>query len=101
MTSVLDPTTADRRHGLIVIPLGAEVPDGYGVLLELDRSGHTRLAWDPSNETETELARAHYQGLREKGYLATRRTGPREGETMPEWDATAREVTMQPGPVGG
>lgn len=99
MTSVQDKI--ERRHGLLVVPNGDPVPDGYCELRELDRSGHTRLAWDPTNEAETAAARAHFDVLRGKGYLATRRTGERSGETMPEWDAGAREITMQPQTVGG
>jgi hypothetical protein len=99
MTAVQD--SIERRHGMYVLPTGEIVPEGFHTILELDRTGHTRLAWDPTNEAETAAAQAHFDMLRGKGFLATRRTGPRSGETMSTFDPAAEEITMQPQTVGG
>jgi hypothetical protein len=97
MTSVLDQATVD----LTVIPPGAEVPEGHGILLILDRTGHTTLTWNPEAPEEVAAARSHFAALRGTGYLATRQTGPHTGETLHEFDPTAAEITMQPATVGG
>jgi hypothetical protein len=92
----------ERRDGLLVVPPGATVPEGYGVFNDMDHTGHTQLAWDPDNPDEVEAARTFFDKLRGKGYAATRRApGERHGETVHEFDPAARELTMQPAIAGG
>lgn len=70
-------------------------------LIELDHSGHTELIWTSSNEAEVAAARAHFDALRAKGYLATRRAPDGTRETIHEFDPNAETITMQPQTVGG
>jgi hypothetical protein len=70
-------------------------------LRSLDGTGDTRVNWDPDNASEVEAARAHYDSLKAKGYLAYRVQGEGQGEVIRQFDPTASEIIMAPQLVGG
>lgn len=68
----------------------------------LDRTGDTRIEWDPSVAHEVEMAREAFAKAKEKKYLAYRldRHG-NKGEVIREFDPTAARIVMSPQTVGG
>jgi hypothetical protein len=82
------------------VPADQALPDGQPLMRVLDRTGDTRLSWNPDDPGEVAAAKAHFDALRGKGYLATKR-GAGGRETVHSFDPAAREITMQPQTVGG
>lgn len=68
----------------------------------LDHTGDTRSIWDPSKPDEVEAAKATFDALRAKGYLAysVKRDGDK-GEVMREFDPQAGKVILCPPLAGG
>lgn len=74
-----------------------------GTLAVLDRTkGDAKIDWDPESLEETQQARATFDELRKKGYLAykTDERGKR-GEQMHFFDPAAKRVVLTPPLVGG
>jgi hypothetical protein len=74
----------------------------------LDKSGDTRVEWDPEVPAEVEAARAHFDTMTRppsrggKGYLAyTPSDGDGRGEQIREFDPEAGEIVLVQAPVGG
>lgn len=67
-----------------------------------DKTGDTRIEWDPDVPAEVAAARAAYDAAKDKRYLAyrTRADGSR-GEIMREFDPTAERIVMSPQLQGG
>ncbi len=69
----------------------------------LDQTGDTRTMWDPNVDEEVKAAKAQFDSLKKKGYLAYRvdpDTG-NKGQVMREFDPKAGKIIMQPQMVGG
>jgi hypothetical protein len=68
----------------------------------MDRSGDTKIIWDPDNEDEVANARRTFDDLRKKGYVAYN-VAPRgaKGEVIREFDPAAEKLIMAPPMVGG
>lgn len=80
-----------------------DVPDGHGVMAVMGSSGDTRTMWDPDNEHDVDMARATFNHLRAKGYLAYKVAfRGRKGDELPEFDpkAGAMILAFDPSPSG-
>ena len=85
---------------------GEPVAEDEHVILTLDRKGDSRFSWNPRNREDVAAARAHFESLKDKGYLAYRvRNGEKTAETVSDWErddlASAGEIVMVPQTVGG
>ena len=77
--------------------------EGKGVLRILDRTGDTKLIWDPENEDEVENARSTFDSLKKKGYAIFRVKGEKgeQGEQMRTFDARAGRLIAVKQLAGG
>jgi hypothetical protein len=68
----------------------------------LDRTGDTKIIWDPENADEVETARQTFDKLRKKGYAAysVKKNGDK-GEVIREFDPNAEKLILAPQMVGG
>lgn len=68
----------------------------------LDRTGDTRIEWDPSKPDEVEMARKAFQAAKDKKYLIykTAADGGR-GELLREFDPSAERIVCTAQIVGG
>ena len=73
-----------------------------GELSVLDRTGDTKIIWDSAQEAEVDAARATFDDLKKKGYLAysVNKKGDK-GEVMKKFDPDAERIIMAPPLVGG
>jgi hypothetical protein len=81
-----------------------EVPAGHGMMSTLKAEhGDLRVMWDPAVQDEVEAARAQFDELRGKGYLAYRAQGRRgsRGEVIREFDPDAERIILVRQNVGG
>lgn len=68
----------------------------------LDHTGDTEIRWDPTKPVETEAAKAHFDVLIKKGYLAFKGgEGDDDGEQIKKFDPRCGLITMSPPHVGG
>lgn len=68
----------------------------------MDKSGDTRVIWDPDNEDEVAQARKTFDDLRSKRFVAFRvGEGGRKGEQIREFDASAEKLILAPPMAGG
>lgn len=67
----------------------------------LDTTGDTRVGWSPVMDAEVSEARATFDRMRAKGYLAFRPDETGNGTMLAEFDATAERIIMTPPAVGG
>ena len=72
-----------------------------GELRQMDRTGDTRIKWNRNNDGEVAAARAHFDALKNKGYIAYKADGETKGEVIKEFDPSAREIIMAPPTRGG
>lgn len=71
-------------------------------LAVLDRTGDTRLEWDPERRDEVDAARKMFAELKAKRYLAYRCDADgNRGEVIREFDPEAERIVMTPQLVGG
>lgn len=79
------------------------VPQGHGIMHELDRSGDVRAMWDRGNADEVASARRQFQDLAKKGYVAYRAEGKNgeRGEVIREFDPDAERIILVKALVGG
>lgn len=73
-----------------------------GELSVLDRTGDTKIMWDSAQDAEVDAARATFDDLKKKGYLAysVNKKGDK-GEVMKKFDPDAERIIMAPAMVGG
>lgn len=71
-------------------------------LVILDRTGDTKIIWDPDKPVEVESARQSFNNLRAKGYMAYKvdRDGGK-GEVIKQFDPLATKIILAPQMVGG
>jgi hypothetical protein len=70
----------------------------------LDRTGHTTVTWDSTDEDEVRAARETFEAMRDKGYAAFGTKGvvnKSKGETITAFDATLEEIILVPPIKGG
>lgn len=100
-TEPITPTDGQRLSVASAFDL-PNPPEGHGMLCVLDKTGDTKTVWDRRNEAEVEAARAQYEALVERGYLAfaVNKDGSK-GEQIHEFDADAEKIILSPPLVGG
>jgi hypothetical protein len=68
----------------------------------MDRTGDTRVMWDPNNGDEVTSARNQFNELRGKGYLAYKVTETAgKGDLIREFDPDAGKIILAPPMRGG
>lgn len=68
----------------------------------LDSTGDTKTVWDPNSKDEVSLARATFNKLKKKGYLAySVDGGGKKGTVINEFDPNAGKIIMAPAIQGG
>ena len=73
-----------------------------GMLMEMSRRGDTKAIWDPNNADEVAAARATFDRLKKKGYIAYAvRPGGEKGEVVQEFDPKAEKIILAPPMAGG
>ena len=74
----------------------------FGELAILDGTGDTKVIWDPHNSDEVEAAKAQFDALRKKGFLAyTVNKKGDKGEVITKFDPDAEKIILSPPLVGG
>jgi hypothetical protein len=73
-----------------------------GTMSVLDKTGDSKIKWNPDNEGEVVAARAHFDALKAKGYVGYRTEhGGGRGSVIREFDPAASEIIMAPQSRGG
>jgi len=68
----------------------------------MDSTGDSRFMWDPTNADEVAGAKAQFDALKKKGYLAyTVDESGNKGQVIREFDPNAAATIMVPQLVGG
>lgn len=68
----------------------------------MDKTGDTKIIWDPRNEVEVEVARETFKKLKNKGYLIySVAKGGEKGAAMNTFDPNAEKLIAVPNIVGG
>ena len=78
-------------------------PGTDGLLEVMGPEGDLKSVWDPDNADETEAAKAQFDSLRAKGYLAFKVEGAdgTKGEQITEWNPKAGRIILSPPMAGG
>ena len=68
----------------------------------MDRTGDTRIEWDPANKDEVKIAKKAFEAAKAKKML-TYKVDARgnRGELIREFDPTPRRIIATPQTVGG
>jgi hypothetical protein len=79
------------------------VPEGHGLMHELNKTGDTRVMWDRANSDEVAAARAQFEALTKKGFIAYRAEGKEgtRGEVIRKFDPEAERIILVRQLVGG
>jgi len=79
------------------------VPEGHGLMHELNKTGDTRVMWDRGNSDEVAAARRQFTDLTKKGFIAYRAEGKDgdRGEVIREFDPNAERIILVKQLVGG
>lgn len=67
----------------------------------MDHSGDIKLSWDPDNQQEIAAAKASFEAMKKKGYMAYVMKSFSKGEVMHEFDPKAKRIIMSPAMQGG
>ncbi len=68
----------------------------------MDENGDTRLQWNRKNPEEVDAARARFNQLKHRGYLAYKvDASGRQGEVLDAFDPNEQRIIMAPQMVGG
>jgi hypothetical protein len=71
-------------------------------MIMLDHTGDTRMMWDPDVKDEVDAAKATFDKMKKKGYLAyTVQKNGEPGEVIQAFDKSAGKIIMTPQLVGG
>jgi hypothetical protein len=71
-------------------------------MIVLDHTGDTRMMWDPDVKDEVDAAKATFDKMKKKGYLAyTVKKDGEPGEVVQAFDPKAGKIIMTPQLVGG
>lgn len=72
------------------------------VMNVLDRSGDTRIEWNPAVPEEVSMAKKAFDEAKKKKYLTYRlRADGTQGELIREFDPRAERIVATPQTVGG
>lgn len=84
-------------------PLTDKVPEHHGRFYTLDATGDTRITWDKRNPEEVDNARATFDRMRGKGYLAyaVNPEDATKGAQLTAFDPSAEKVIFAPAHRGG
>jgi hypothetical protein len=89
---------------LAVDPVAAAIADFdvEHMLIEMDKTGDTRIQWDHNNQAEVAKAEARFNELKAKGWLAysVNKKGE-QGEVMQKFDAAAERIILHSPMQGG
>lgn len=77
-------------------------PEETGSLCVLDESGDSRMQWTKSDPQQVAAAKARFDELKSKGYLAYKvdKSGQR-GEVIDRFDAKAERIILHSRMIGG
>ncbi len=68
----------------------------------MDKTGDTKLIWDPNNPDEVANAKRTFDDLKGKGYLAfSVQKGGDKGEVLREFNPQQEKIILAPPVVGG
>jgi hypothetical protein len=69
----------------------------------MDRSGDTKLIWDPDNADEVANAKRTFDDLLKKGFMAFKVEGRKgdKGEQIKTFDPKAEKLILTPAMAGG
>jgi hypothetical protein len=67
----------------------------------LDKTGHTKIGWNPNNEDEVEFAREVFEEKTAAGFRAFRIRDGEQSTRMETFDPSAREMMLVPHLRGG
>jgi hypothetical protein len=75
---------------------------GQHVMATMNMSGDLKTVWNSENTAEIDAARAQFQSMKAKGYMAYRvnRKGDK-GEVMDKFDPNAETIILAPPMQGG
>jgi hypothetical protein len=80
----------------------SDIPAVGGVLCILDRTGDTKIIWDPAKQDEVDVAKKSFSDLIAKGYRAFKvAASGNKGEQIREFDPKAEKIILAPALVGG
>jgi hypothetical protein len=80
-----------------------KIPEGHHLFAIMDRTGDTKITFDPRNEDEVEIAKKQFADLRKKGFNAYK-VQPKDGskgELVREFDAREAMYIFVPPMQGG
>lgn len=73
-----------------------------GEMAILDSTGDTKVIWDPHNPDEVAAAKAQFDTLKKKGFIAyTVNKKGDKGEVIREFDPNAEKIILSPPLAGG
>lgn len=73
-----------------------------GELAVMNSTGDTKVIWDPHNADEVAAAKAQFDALRKKGFIAyTVNKKGDKGEIIREFDPNAEKIILSPPLAGG
>jgi len=80
----------------------SSIPDHLGAMAVMDKTGDSKVTWDPNQPAEVEAARAQFDVLKKKGYSAFRMgADDQQGARMQDFDPAARRIIFVPQMQGG
>jgi hypothetical protein len=102
----LGDSRANEEEGVCMLqPVAPSVPPtstSTGVLEAIDLTGDTKIHWDKDKEAEVAAARASFDALKAKGYVAFKLSGDGStGGQLDSFDPSAERILMQPQMRGG
>ena len=80
------------------------IPEGKtGILACMGKEGDIKVTWDHTSKDEVDAARAQFDSLKKKGYIAYKVEGPKgeKGEVLKEFDPHASRIILAPPMRGG
>lgn len=77
-------------------------PDDEGLMRVMDETGDYEVKWNRRNHVEVEAARAAFDSMKAKRYMAYKTTASGErGEVITSFDPDAQRIVFTPPMVGG
>lgn len=76
--------------------------EGKGIIEAMGANGDTKTIWDPNKPEEVEVAKASFDALKKKGYIAFKvDDSGNKGEIINTFDPQAGRVILAPPLAGG
>lgn len=71
-------------------------------LCVMDRTGDTKIIWNPNNDVEVEVAQNTFDKLKKQGYMAYKVDSKGDkGEVLQKFDKNVEKLIMAPPMRGG